>query len=85
MLKDLPVFENRITAPDDFYQALLDVHQGLALAASHALNARLVLILANAVGDMPTLLAALQLAAATGDEAGDETQPAPDTTRHPTP
>jgi hypothetical protein len=69
MLKTLPVFENRITAPDDFYQALLDTHQGLPLDASHALNARLVLILANAVGDMPTLAAALQLAKSSGEDA----------------
>jgi hypothetical protein len=56
------MFEPRLTAPDDFYQALLDAHQGLSLADSHALNARLVLILANEVADMPTLLAAFAAA-----------------------
>ena len=42
--------------PDDFYAALLAAHDGLSEAQSHALNARLVLLLANAVGDHATLL-----------------------------
>lgn len=41
--------------PDDFYAALLDAHQGLGTEQSHALNARLVLILANEVGHFETL------------------------------
>jgi Protein of unknown function (DUF2783) len=69
MLEALPVFDNRIVSPDDFYQALLDAHQGLSTPESHALNARLVLILANAVGDLPTLRTALQLARATHPDA----------------
>jgi Protein of unknown function (DUF2783) len=55
-------FANQLVAPDDFYEALLDVHQGLSTAESHALNARLVLLLANAVGDMTTLKALLAAA-----------------------
>ncbi len=39
-----------IDSPDDFYEALLDAHQGLSLDESHALNARLVLLLADYVG-----------------------------------
>jgi hypothetical protein len=42
--------------PDDFYAALLAAHEGLSDAQSHALNARLVLLLANAVGRHDTLL-----------------------------
>jgi hypothetical protein len=57
-----PPIACKLQAPDDFYQALLDTHQGLSLAASHALNARLVLILANEVGDLDTLRAALRAA-----------------------
>jgi hypothetical protein len=36
---------------DDIYDALLDAHEGLGDAESQALNARLVLLLANRVGD----------------------------------
>jgi hypothetical protein len=52
----------RLEAPDDFYEALLDAHQGLSLAQSHALNARLVLLLANEIGRLDTLKAALAAA-----------------------
>jgi hypothetical protein len=40
---------------DDFYHALMDAHEGLSEAQSHALNARLVLLLANEVGDVARL------------------------------
>lgn len=48
-----------IAQPDDFYQALIDAHAGLSDAQSAALNARLILLLANQVGDMDTLRAAI--------------------------
>ena len=38
------------SAPDDFYEALIDAHRDLSVAHSHALNARLVLLLANHIG-----------------------------------
>ena len=41
-----------LTAPDDFYDALLSAHDGLTKAQSDALNARLILILANQIGDL---------------------------------
>lgn len=47
---------------DAFYAALLAAHRGLSEEQSHALNARLVLILANHVGDLGTLEEALKLA-----------------------
>jgi hypothetical protein len=47
---------------DEFYQALLAAHALLTKAQSDALNARLVLILANHVGDLAVLKAALDLA-----------------------
>lgn len=40
---------------DDVYAALLKAHEGLDDDQSHALNARLVLMLANAVGDAETV------------------------------
>jgi hypothetical protein len=48
--------------PDMFYAALLAAHKGLTEDESHALNARLVLILANHAGDMDVLREALDLA-----------------------
>jgi hypothetical protein len=47
---------------DDFYDALIRAHHGLSEAESHTLNARLVLILANHIGDLSVLQEALALA-----------------------
>ena len=41
--------------PDSFYEQLLDAHQELDAEQSAMLNARLVLILANQVGDAKVL------------------------------
>ena len=38
------------SAADDFYEALIDAHRDLDTAQSHALNAKLVLLLANHIG-----------------------------------
>ena len=54
--------EPQITAPDDFYEALIEAHRGLTDAQSQALNARLILLLANQVGDMNVLREALEVA-----------------------
>ncbi|MBV7542919.1 DUF2783 domain-containing protein [Acidovorax sp. sic0104] len=51
-----------LQACDDFYEALINAHQGLSLPESHAMNARLVLLLANHIGDHATLCDALRLA-----------------------
>jgi hypothetical protein len=51
-------------AGDLFYEALLMAHDGLSEAESARLNARLVLLLANQVGDVDTLKAALATARA---------------------
>ncbi|MGH8802601.1 MAG: DUF2783 domain-containing protein [Casimicrobiaceae bacterium] len=40
-----------IAAPDDFYQALIDMHRDLTPAESQLVNAKLILLLANHVGD----------------------------------
>ena len=49
-------------AGDDFYEALLDAHQGLTEEQSDALNARLILTLANHIGDLDVIAQALKLA-----------------------
>jgi hypothetical protein len=60
------ITEPHLQAPDDFYEALIDTHRDLSAAASHALNARLVLLLANHIGATDVLLQALQAARASG-------------------
>jgi Protein of unknown function (DUF2783) len=47
---------------DDFYAELMAAHEGLSAQESARLNARLVLILANLVGDLETLRKALAAA-----------------------
>lgn len=55
-----------IARPDDFYQALIEAHAGLSEQQSAALNARLILLLANQVGDLETLKDAIAAAKAAG-------------------
>lgn len=52
----------RIARPDEFYQELIEAHRGLDDHESMKLNAKLVLILANQVGDMDMLSHAIALA-----------------------
>jgi hypothetical protein len=49
---------------DDFYEALIETHHGLTDEESEALNARLILLLANHIGDLRVLRQALQAARA---------------------
>lgn len=51
-----------ITDPDGFYQELLGAHEGLSKEESDAFNARLILTLANHIGDRDVLRAALKAA-----------------------
>lgn len=53
-----------IPDPDGFYAELIATHEGLDDGASAALNARLVLLLANHIGDRAVLSAALAAARA---------------------
>ena len=45
-----------------FYERLLTAHEGLTKAQSDALNARLIILLANHIGDMDVLDKAITLA-----------------------
>ena len=47
---------------DAFYEQLLDAHQGLSREASELLNARLILLLANQVGDAQVLKECIEAA-----------------------
>ncbi|RYE86806.1 MAG: DUF2783 domain-containing protein [Oxalobacteraceae bacterium] len=51
-----------LESPDDFYEALIDTHKDLDTASSHALNARLVLLLANHIGSLDVLRQAMRIA-----------------------
>ena len=52
-----------IPDPDGFYAELIAAHEGLSDEESQALNARLILLLANHVGDRETFREALEAAA----------------------
>jgi hypothetical protein len=45
---------------DEFYSSLIAMHEGLSFEDSADLNARLILILANIIGDIGVLKTALQ-------------------------
>jgi hypothetical protein len=47
---------------DSFYEQLLDAHQGLSREQSELLNARLILLLANQVGDAQILQECIEAA-----------------------
>jgi hypothetical protein len=51
-----------LDSPDDFYEALIEAHRELDNAESQALNARLVLLLANHIGSLDVLQQALLIA-----------------------
>lgn len=51
-----------LTKPDETYARLIATHEGLDEAESHALNARLILILMNHIGDDAVLAEAMRLA-----------------------
>lgn len=51
-----------IARADDFYADLLDVHEGRSKEESDAINARLILILANHIGDSDVLRDAIKAA-----------------------
>jgi hypothetical protein len=59
---ELPL--HAFTPGDDFYEMLIQTHRGLSDADSRQLNARLVLLLANHVGDLGVLRQALAAARA---------------------
>ena len=62
-----------IDDPDGFYEELLSLHEGRSKAESDAVNARLVLILANHIGDRQVLREAFRAAGSpTGRDGSSE-------------
>ena len=58
------ITQPNLDAPDDFYEALIEAHRDLGVQQSHALNARLVLLLSNHIGRLDVLEQALHAARA---------------------
>jgi hypothetical protein len=54
--------ESRLADPDQAYRLLIEAHRALSDEESAALNTRLVLILANHLGDLNVLAEAIALA-----------------------
>ncbi|MBL4892874.1 MAG: DUF2783 domain-containing protein [Rhizobiaceae bacterium] len=63
------ITEPNLTPADDFYETLLAAHENLSLEQSVAFNARLILVLANHIGDMTVLSEALDVASETAKSA----------------
>jgi len=55
-----------IADPDGFYEAWIAAHEGLSDAESAELDARLVLLLANQIGDQQVLLDCIAAARSAG-------------------
>ena len=54
--------EPNIGSPDDLYQELIDLHRDLTDEQSATVNAKLILLFANHIGDMEVLRAAMTAA-----------------------
>ena len=57
-----------IADPDGFYARLIDLHEGLTPEQSQKLNAKLILLLANHIGDREVLDEALEYVRSTIDK-----------------
>ena len=64
------ITEPNLAAPDDFYEQLIAMHRDLDDDASALCNAKLILLLANHIGDAEVLAQAM---AAAREEAGRST------------
>ncbi|ALG70630.1 hypothetical protein VY88_06130 [Azospirillum thiophilum] len=56
------ITDQRFASPDDVYQMLIDSHRDLTADQSARLNAKLILLLANHIGDPEILAEALRIA-----------------------
>jgi len=51
--------ESAFERPDDFYELLIEAHRGLSDEQSAMVNAKLILLLSNHIGDLDVLREAL--------------------------
>lgn len=63
------ILDPNFTDADAFYAALTDLHRDADAALSERINARLILLLANHIGDGDVLAQALRIA---GETAADD-------------
>ena len=56
------ITDPNLAQPDDFYEALIDMHRELSNEQSQAVNARLILLLSNHIGDLGVLREAMRIA-----------------------
>lgn len=63
--------DSHFTDPDAFYAALTEVHRDRSEAESERINARLILLLANHIGDQQVLEEALAIAGEAADRQSD--------------
>lgn len=54
--------EPNLSRPDDFYEALIEMHRDFDDAQSQSANAQLILLLANHIGDQTVLAEAMRFA-----------------------
>ena len=54
--------DSNIASPDDFYERLIATHRGLTDGESALVNAKLILLLANHIGDADVLAQAMAAA-----------------------
>jgi hypothetical protein len=52
----------RLADPDAFYEALIEMHRDLSSDESQLVNAKLILLLSNQIGDMDVLREAMSMA-----------------------
>jgi Protein of unknown function (DUF2783) len=69
----LLILEPNIQSPDDFYETLIEAHRGLSTDQSAMVNAKLILLLANQVGDVSVLREAIAKAREGIEPAGEDT------------
>ncbi|MBY4678146.1 DUF2783 domain-containing protein [Marinobacterium arenosum] len=56
------ITEPNLPRPDDFYQELTDLHRDLTPEQTADVNARLILLLSNHIGDQQVLSEAMRIA-----------------------
>ena len=60
-MKELEINPN-IETPDDVYEAILKAHEGMNEKESYEYNARLILVLANQIGEKKLIFKAIEAA-----------------------
>jgi hypothetical protein len=58
--------EPNLRDPDGFYESLIEAHEGLGVEESFELNVRLLMLLANQIGDPAVLSDCIRLARESG-------------------